>query len=1141
MMRQALFTILFLVWSTVLLAGSPHLWRARLGEGMSVDRLTELRARGIEVVDYLGAGDYLVQSPHSSSKRVAASLGASSATLTPFSPEEKLSSALQREAARLSLRVTPLPQTELGAMKETLRALGGTFLSYDPLTPALYATLPTPALNALAAQPWVLWVHPAPRPRRALDYKSKLLSRVPLLEPLTPQAPYNLTGENVSVGIWDENLDPHPDLQGRYTQVEQRMASNGHGTHVAGILLGGGYGNPDARGIAPQAHAWCYNFREDENSPGRQDWEEMARAHLDYHISLTNNSYGAAYDDQTCADYKDMVYDLDAPYDRVASLFPLMTHVFAVGNERNLRACQSKYQAGYASSPSRGKNLLYVGAVAEDRAMTDFSSWGPTDDGRLLPTVVTHGDHVLSTKREEGYVAYSGTSMATPVATGILALATQFYATHHAGDVPRSDLLRALAANGADDLFAPGPDYTSGYGLVNAPNMIEMLRQGWFRLGRSEAQGQRQTYDLTVPEGTTRVRVMLVWNDAVSLRPHRWGDKALINDLDLRVSSTDGLVLPWTLNPNQPSAAASRGEDHLNNIEQVTLDDPAHTLHLEVVASALPKPAQEWALVWFFEREATPAFRLPRAGQAVGASCPVFVEGLTLPVRLELLQGTTVVSKLTLQRAETEVRLPNGFTGAFRLRAIDRQGVTLLSPEVVALPVPKDLKLTEEGDNLSLSWTAVSGLSSSAHYSVKMSCGADDPWREVAQSTSPSCRLSLPQLFGATRVALAVNVVIDAQEGALSMPVLTAPLPYLREAVLFWEKGVGANISATVGGAPIASGMTLPVGTTVVLQVETTEGKALGALRVNHEPIDFAREGKGRYRAEFTIPHAGLHPVFRVTAYTQDSDRREVRLRLEAGEHGQYVVVRGQDTLSDGARLTTGTWLRLLHPERGRYQPSHFLLNGRQLEGFSDEGVYSSLYRVAEEYALPELHFACAYSKLPTRPLRCVVRGGEAEVVCFTNGARVEEDSLCVQGALLEILVRVAEGYVLDKMRCEGRALQVSRHNGWLTGSCTVPTSSAAPLRVDLELRALPTPVEESRFSSIVLSPQPFADRLHIASSEPLVGRYELLTLGGVVVCSGLLSGHEVWVDTESLPAGGYIMRFYGANSLEKCVRVVKY
>ena len=1142
MMRQALFTLLFLVWSTVLFAGTPQLWRTRLGEGMSVDRVTELRARGIEVVDYLGAGEYLVQSVSRSPKRVAAAIGVSSVPLTPFSAQEKLSPALKREAATLSLRVIPLPQTREEQMRETLLSLGGTFVSYDPLTPSLACLLPNQAVEALAAQPWVLWVHPAPRPRKALDYTSKQLSSVPLLEGVTPDAPYNLTGANVRLGIWDETLDPHPDLRGRYTQEEQQLESSGHGTHVAGIILGAGYDNPTARGIAPRAHAWCYNFREDENGPEREEWEEMARAHRDYHISLTNNSYGIAYEEKSCADYKEMVYDLDAPYDRVAHLFPLMTHLFAVGNERNIPVCQSKFQSGYGSTPSRGKNLLYIGAVAADRSMTDFSSWGPTDDGRLLPTVVAHGAQVLSTKRTEGYIAYSGTSMATPVATGVLALATEFYAQQHAGDVPRSDLLRALAANGADDLFAPGPDYTSGYGLINAPNMIEMLRQGCYHLGRSASQGERWQQEIAVPAGTTRVRLMLVWNDAVSFRPHRWGDVALINDLDLRVTSNEGLVFPWTLNPKLPSAPAARGEDHLNNIEQVTIDAPTGTLRVEVVAHALPKPAQDWALVWFFERDAEPAFRLPRAGQVVGKTMPVAIDGLTYPIRLEFLQGAETLSKITLQRPLTQVLLPTNLRGDFRLRATDAYKNTLLSPQLHALPIPTHLAVKEEEGGLVLSWDAVSGLAASAHYSVKMSCGASDPWQEIAQVSTPQCTLPLAKLFGATQVALAVNVVVDGKEGALSEPVRTASLPALRAGRFFFEKGAGVNIAATVDGTAIVSGTSLPVGTTVRLEVETDAGSALGALWVNQTPIDFTRERAGHYVAQYTLPHTGLHPTFRVRARTQPTERPEVRLRLTPAAHGQYVVLRGGDTLRDGARLTTGTWLRFLHPEWGRFQPSHFLLNGKRLEGFSDDDrLFASLYRVAEDYALPDLQVGCAYTELPTRPLRCLVRGGEAEVECFTNGAPIEADSLCVQGAPLEIGVRVAEGYVLDKMRCDGKLLQVVRRGGWQMGSYTVPTTSAAPLRVELILRVMPTSVEEAGFSSLSLSPQPFSDRLRIASQEPLTGRYELVTLTGIPVRSGALTGTEHWIETEELPAGVYFVRFYGVNSLVKVVRVIKY
>ena len=86
-----------------------------------------------------------------------------------------------------------------------------------------------------------------------------------------------------------------------------------------------------------------------------------------------------------------------------------------------------------------------------------------------------------------------------------------------------------------------------------------------------------------------------------------------------------------------------------------------------------------------------------------------------------------------------------------------------------------------------------------------------------------------------------------------------------------------------------------------------------------------------------------------------------------------------------------------------------------------------------------------------------------------------------------------------------------------------------------------PAAVEDTQLSAVTVAPNPFATHLRIVNPEGEAVRYELLTLTGCVVRSGRLDGNEVWVDTETLPVGVYFMRFYGANSAQKSVRVLRY
>ena len=86
-----------------------------------------------------------------------------------------------------------------------------------------------------------------------------------------------------------------------------------------------------------------------------------------------------------------------------------------------------------------------------------------------------------------------------------------------------------------------------------------------------------------------------------------------------------------------------------------------------------------------------------------------------------------------------------------------------------------------------------------------------------------------------------------------------------------------------------------------------------------------------------------------------------------------------------------------------------------------------------------------------------------------------------------------------------------------------------------------PAAVEDTQLSAVTVAPNPFATHLRIVNPEGEAVRYELLTLTGCVVRSGRLDENEVWVDTETLPSGIYFVRFYGVNSAQKSVRVLRY
>ena len=86
-----------------------------------------------------------------------------------------------------------------------------------------------------------------------------------------------------------------------------------------------------------------------------------------------------------------------------------------------------------------------------------------------------------------------------------------------------------------------------------------------------------------------------------------------------------------------------------------------------------------------------------------------------------------------------------------------------------------------------------------------------------------------------------------------------------------------------------------------------------------------------------------------------------------------------------------------------------------------------------------------------------------------------------------------------------------------------------------------PLALEDATLATIAVSPNPFSSQLRIINSEGIQGRYEFVSSTGVLLRSGALEGKEIVLETSELPAGIYLVRVYGANAMQKSVRVLKY
>lgn len=469
----------------------------------------------------------------------------------------------------------------------------------------------------------------------------------------------NLTGSSNNVkdklAIWEAQSgrprSTHVELAGRILQKDNPANVSDHATHVAGTMI--------ASGVNPLAKGMSYGLQELVCYDDLNDNSEMM-SEASNNLLVSNHSYGfpAGWNlneaqnrweflgtSDANEDYKFGYYSSHAQlWDSIAYNAPYYLIVKSAGNNRDengpdvgqpywrynssgimsdagVRPSGISNNDSYdiLSLHSTAKNILTVGAINPissgysrpgDVVMSSFSSWGPTDDGRIKPDIVADGIDVLSSiaSSDNAYAFASGTSISSPNASGSLFLLQEYYSQLHSGAFMRSATLKGLAIHTADESgLTPGPDYQFGWGLLNmqkaaavitANNTTHLIQENVLNNGGT----------LSIPviaSGNGTISATISWTDpkaqvepaATALNNHT---KKLVNDLDIVIKKGATTYRPWVLDPVIPSLPASRGDNTLDNVEKVELPDviPGDAYTIEIThKGTLERGSQAYSLI----------------------------------------------------------------------------------------------------------------------------------------------------------------------------------------------------------------------------------------------------------------------------------------------------------------------------------------------------------------------------------------------------------------------------------------------------------------------------------------------------------------------------------------------------------------
>jgi subtilisin family serine protease len=485
-----------------------------------------------------------------------------------------------------------------------------------------------------------------------------------------------LSGKGEVIAVCDTGLDTgdsatiHPDFSGRIVSIRSfpitadfssainnpgandggSDRSSGHGTHVAGSVLGDGRRSVGLPGLIGRIRGLSHKAKlvfqaveaelDWKNPLDEQQYGRFVLAAIPSDLTvLLRDAYtlGARIHSNSWNGGDPGAYDAQCEQlDRFVWQNKDMCVLVAAGNDGTDEDADGVINEMSVTSPSTAKNCITVGASENRRTnfndetygewwpqdypvgpfnsasmannpkqVVAFSSRGPTADGRFKPDVLAPGTFVLSTRstriaaNNHAWGAYppsrlyfhmGGTSMATPLTAGAVGLLREHLRKKRVSS-PSAALLKAALVASAGRLPQPGPrrivDNNQGYGLVN---LLSVLKP---------SAGRKLVFNDVTPGLQTgeawrrTIRLTAGSSLRIVLAYSDFPGETLVNDLNLIVFDPAGR--PRVGNQTRQGMVSL---DATNNVEVVDVSSArAGDWRIEVIGSNVPEGPQDFAVV----------------------------------------------------------------------------------------------------------------------------------------------------------------------------------------------------------------------------------------------------------------------------------------------------------------------------------------------------------------------------------------------------------------------------------------------------------------------------------------------------------------------------------------------------------------
>ncbi len=675
---------------------------------------------GFKTLEYLPKNAFVAVIDLNQHEAAEAFLRSKKAIILPFKAEWKLShnlffndipdwAWLSDSEIEISLRYVP-GYSPL-KVRAQLQQLGYQLLRENQQAHTIAIAARPDEAAKLARLPFVLHLQEKEDPGTPENFQARASHRVSYL-----QADYNgapgYDGDGVTIGHGDDGaIGEHIDFKGRLIQNAGSSLGD-HGDHVAGTIFGAGNRDPDGRGMAPAAEIYYQSYP--------NNLQDADQNFVTQNVRITSSSYSNGCN----AGYTNFTAQMDQ--DAIDN--PEMIHVFSAGNS-GTQNCSYGAGSGWGNVTGGhkiAKNVIAVANLTSTDGLANSSSRGPASDGRIKPDVGAVGTSVYSTTdipAPNSYTNKTGTSMACPGVSGVLATLYQAYRLTHGGNDPaHAGLLKAILMNTAEDLGGAGPDFRYGYGRVNARSAAEVIENNRWISDSISSTATTNSHVISLPsQGSVKnVRIMLYWPDAPASTV---AARALVNDLDLSITHGGVSYQPWVLDPTPVPAnlnsAAVQARDSLNNAEQITISNPSgSSISVDVSAFNLPAGSQEYFITYQFEMDEI-VVTYPAGGESLQPFQPAIIRwdaprtnvgNFTMEYSVDSGQSWTNIGIAPGGQRYYSWSVPNTINGKAKVR-VSRGGNTGETPGVFSIiHTPANLSFPQScPDSATISWDSVNG------------------------------------------------------------------------------------------------------------------------------------------------------------------------------------------------------------------------------------------------------------------------------------------------------------------------------------------------------------------------------------------------------------------------------------------------